>query len=1614
MFSRRGIKLLLIVFFLFLAGQASSYDTEVAHPFLTQKAVELFNSETREKITEQELAWIIQGAKEEDTPIRWMNHFYNPETGRGLLAFASAKDWTGQNLKQSLYPKGNQTWQKAIESYAKGDEKGAFIALGHNLHLIEDMAVPAHTRDDIHPTGDPYESWVKNNTSNKFDKISFVKFNNLEEYFNSLANYSNKYFFSQDTIKADDFYQEIIIDKKVYLLSKDDTGKRLKLVEKVIIAGKTFYYLTPPVHSGYYSLLAPKAISYGAGMIDLFFEEAEKKKEEEVKESLLDKLKSIISPLYPESIEINRYNPVSLNEAEEEIVEKIEEIVGTVAEEGGKVLSAKVSTDDLFKPGQTETSDNNSIPPPLPLSDKIETREENKIGIARVIDGDTIVLTTGEKVRYIGIDAPELGEAGPADDECLAWVARLRNKELLSKGELKLVKDKAVDKDKYGRLLRYVYTGNVFVNGQLALEGLAETFFCQPGWENCPVTSDESHQQIILSASDSAKRNKRGLFSGVCELELIKEEEEPLLKLDFSKNDNELDSIEVIEDEAPQLYGGQSSQGFIVIPGNDTIPPITTILDKPTNPTNLTSAEFKFFASEEIADFYCQLDSGEWQDCVSPASYTDLDSGQHIFKVRATDLSGNIEANPAEYEWEIDLSLPSIPLILWPADFPYYASSTPLVISGSNDDDLEILINNSNADVVAVDDTDWQSSLSLVEGENIFYLKSRNQFGVESGEDDFTIILDVVAPVVNIISGPVNFASSTIANFSFSSDEENIIFQYQLDSGGWQDYNASTTISGLVADGHSLEVRGLDPAGNISSSTVYNWLVDITVPTSTVANLAESYSSTGFTISWGGNDTASTTGSGIAGYDVQYKIESGDWQAWISATSSTEAVFDIAVETGKNIYFRARARDKAGNIGGWSDKAQTVIATNQADHIVISEVSLGVNDAEWIELYNPTIEDMNLINESVYLSYFSSGKNWNEPYKPAVSKRQLSGVIPAKGFYLIRIDGTGATSIPDYDWDYSGSANTLNDSAGSVAIFPWDPATKTIKEAKQGKIDAVGWGDVSYVKEGDSAIAPGANQSLERKAAATSTAATMSAGGAHEWQGNGYDSDNNSEDFVIRNIPEPRDDEPIIPIELDDLAIWHFDENSGSVAYDSTANHNDLSWGHNPSGEGKILPERQEGKWDLGINFSQKEELLSKNFSPAISWPDGLTVGLWLKTDLNTADYARIFWAGNTLNYASIPDNHFMLSVNQGRVKLSVKQNNVWQTEIVSPGFVNDNHWHFVTLKFAANGKATLFIDGQYQAERDYILPIPDLEVIVVGKREDYWAPYSAANFKGIIDDIWIKTRALSDQEISQIYASGQPYKLDVVEPSPAPVEIKAYYPFDEAAGNTAFDQSGNGYDLNWDYNPWGGGQANPRWINGKFAGGINFKKVEDLFSRLNAPAIDFSQGAVVGVWIKTQSSSAVPARFFVWGSDEQSSVLMNSLVLSEVGGKINFSLNYFDGTSGPKYFYRNYNLTSARTINDNNWHFVAVVLDPRPYNHKAWLYINGEPEGEIFFPSPLPLAQEMKVGYRENYHAGQQANFSGDVDDLFILSSIISDEEVEQIYESNRAFTWPPVKEPL
>lgn len=90
-----------------------------------------------------------------------------------------------------------------------------------------------------------------------------------------------------------------------------------------------------------------------------------------------------------------------------------------------------------------------------------------------VIDGDTIVLEGGRKARYVGIDTPE-------KDEPFYSEARKRNASLVKGRKVTLVVCGQEPRDKYGRLLVFVYSDGVFVNRVLLEEGLAKRMIIPP------------------------------------------------------------------------------------------------------------------------------------------------------------------------------------------------------------------------------------------------------------------------------------------------------------------------------------------------------------------------------------------------------------------------------------------------------------------------------------------------------------------------------------------------------------------------------------------------------------------------------------------------------------------------------------------------------------------------------------------------------------------------------------------------------------------------------------------------------------------------------------------------------------------------------------------------------------------------------------------------------------------------------------------------------------------------------------------------------------------------------------------------------------------------------
>ncbi len=274
--------------------------------------------------------WIEDASVDEDynwnsilDPI--YSHFYNPITNTSGVGGVcpSAYDWAND-------PNNPWSWEKARDSFYKGltlttktDREKAladsFSAIGHVMHLVEDMSVPAHTRADLHASifpaslivgKDNYEAYTADpNNSLSYTETTFPYWNvstssvaprqlwdmdSLSEtamYSDDhigLAEYSNANFFSNGTIFSGFSFPSW---GGVVEYTDSSTGKVKTYLRKTTegeyiehLAAARWYYkylptswkrlglkLDDAVCQDYAAKLIPRAVGYSAGLLNYFF-----------------------------------------------------------------------------------------------------------------------------------------------------------------------------------------------------------------------------------------------------------------------------------------------------------------------------------------------------------------------------------------------------------------------------------------------------------------------------------------------------------------------------------------------------------------------------------------------------------------------------------------------------------------------------------------------------------------------------------------------------------------------------------------------------------------------------------------------------------------------------------------------------------------------------------------------------------------------------------------------------------------------------------------------------------------------------------------------------------------------------------------------------------------------------------------------------------------------------------------------------------------------------------------------------------------------------------------------------------------------------------------------
>lgn len=180
------------------------------------------------------------------------------------------------------------------------------------------------------------------------------------------------------------------------------------------------------------------------------------------------------------------------------------------ASDRGSTLGHDTSHTTVTQSSTSSSSTGSSLSPSTsPSSQSLAVQDAARgaalLRVDHVVDGDTIAMADGQRVRMAQIDTPEKY----GSPECYGQQASAVLRSLLPNGaRVRLVRDPYLDAtDRYGRRVRYVYVGSVNVNLVMVRRGAASVWFYQG--------TRGIYARSFARAAAAARRSKRGLW-GAC------------------------------------------------------------------------------------------------------------------------------------------------------------------------------------------------------------------------------------------------------------------------------------------------------------------------------------------------------------------------------------------------------------------------------------------------------------------------------------------------------------------------------------------------------------------------------------------------------------------------------------------------------------------------------------------------------------------------------------------------------------------------------------------------------------------------------------------------------------------------------------------------------------------------------------------------------------------------------------------------------------------------------------------------------------------------------------------------------------------------------------------
>jgi hypothetical protein len=273
-------------------------------------------------------------------------------------------------------------------------------------------------------------------------------------------------------------------------------------------------------------------------------------------------------------------------------------------------------------------------------------------------------------------------------------------------------------------------------------------------------------------------------------------------------------------------------------PPADTTPPNTQVTAGPAATTQSTSANFSFTSTETGSTFECRLDSAAWSPCSSPRAYSAVAVGTHLFSVRATDPSANVDSTPATYSWTVEATSPPPnnpeATAIWTAPASAVVND-PVTLDGTASTGTAQLsctwsFENQDGSVVYQTRTGCKVDFTFESaGTKYVELGVQSADGASDADKKSLTIMtgaDTTPPNTTIGSAPASSTTATSASFSFSSSEAGSTFACQLDGSSWSACATPRSYADLALGAHTFNVRATDGTGNTDASPAsWTWTV---------------------------------------------------------------------------------------------------------------------------------------------------------------------------------------------------------------------------------------------------------------------------------------------------------------------------------------------------------------------------------------------------------------------------------------------------------------------------------------------------------------------------------------------------------------------------------------------------------------------------------------------------------------------------------------------------------------------------------------------------------------------------------------------------------------------